>query len=524
MERKDLFLNNDLSMMLSREQYPEPDFSKEWEEEQKVMRQDADLIIQNPARGIDAKGLMEKSARYSGTEDYYLKLFTEGSDEEQMRELRSLEYAASMTLLPDAVLIAGGDLIDKEDYAGWAELLYALHYVPLQKAFCYCLFRYKDYCGVLSVIDAGRLGYPQTFLWALLDNWLEWITQVGGHLQSYSDKKGIYERNEKAQALMVEAKAVKDDWNINLPGMIHEVLKSFSRFLSPSRMLAWATKEPLRDDADGNPYSANYNNCLNLIYADLSQAVNMNEVAEEDLNLNMMLLMAESAVANQNVDFGKMVYEKLTSCLLNENFSNMSKKSGLDEKRQRTIAQLVVMVFPDFVFKKIVNKVATCYQGWNLDYREVYNETRREAYLMCSLFRVFDIQKFSDEQRFGLWKNLVDTYLWEYRRCDNEYILREDLVVPFRVAVDVVERLQDDQCREYLHEVMLENVLSIVSLLTIFSECSMKLSSKTIESLLQRVDVEWPSAKLLMEVRGQKMLEGRIENLIGRLRGYKEQG
>jgi len=202
-----------------------------------------------------------------------------------------------------------------------------------------------------------------------------------------------------------------------------------------------------------------------------------------------------------------------------ENFSGMEKMSELDEKRQRVIAQLVVLVIPTLDFTECINRVATRFQGWNIDYQELYAEARRETYLICSVFRIFEVKNFDDEARFALWKSLVDTYVWEYRRCENEYIMRDDYTVPFRVAVDVVEKLQDKQCREYLHQMMLENVLSIVSLLTVFLECGMHLSDKTIAHLLERINTEWPSAKMLMEVRGQKSLEGRIESLIGQVRG-----
>ena len=63
----------------------------------------------------------------------------------------------------------------------------------------------------------------------------------------------------------------------------------------------------------------------------------------------------------------------------------------------------------------------------------------------------------------------------------------------------MVEKLKNDECREYLHLVMLENILSIVSLLTVFSECSMSLSKTSVARIVD---------------------EGRIENLIGQLRGF----
>lgn len=522
MERKDLFLNSDLSMMLSRELNPESDFGKEWEEEQQAMRHEADEIIKAPAGKIDARQLMERSARYAEVEGYYLKIFTEGSDAEQMQYLRNLEYAASLILLPDAILIVGGDLADKGDYAKWLVLLYALHFVPLQKAFCYCLTRHQDFISVLSGLDIKRMAFPQTFLWSLLDHWFEWLTRVGGHLLTYEDEKGFYDKNEKAQELKAEAKAVKEEWERDLPGMIHEIMACFSKFLQPGSLLAWATKEPLRDDARTNPFSANYNHCLELIYGDLSNNVALNTIPTGDLNLNMLLLMAEKAVEDKDADFGKEVYARLMERLINENFSGMEKKSVLDEKRQRMIAQLVVLVMPSLEFADCINNIATRFQGWNLDHQQVYYEARREAYLVCSLFRVFEKKEFDGKTFFSHWKNLVDIYIREYRRCENEYIMRDEFTVPFRVAVEVAEKLEDEQCREYLHQAMLENVLSIVSLLTVFSECNMYLSDKTVAHLLERIDTEWPSAKMLMEVRGQKTLQGRIESLIDQLRRFNK--
>lgn len=520
MERKDLFLNNDLSIMLSREQRSEPDFGKEWEEEQQAMRQEADELIKNPVGKIDAIQLMERSARYAEAEGYYLKLYTEGTDAEQSQDLQSLEYAATLILLPDAVLIAGSSLADKGDYARWLELLYALQYVPLQKSFCYSLTRHQDFVSVLNGLDLRRLIFPQTFLWSLLDHWFEWLTRVGGHLLTYEDEKGFYDKNEKAQELKAEAKVIRDEWERELPGMIHDIMVRFSKFLQPSSLLSRATREPLRDDARTNSYSANYNRCLELIYTELSKSVTLNDIPVEDLNLNLLLLIAGNAIESNDADLGKEVYARLICCLKNENFSGMEKKSELDETRQRIIAKLFVLISPSLEFTECINDVATRFQGWNLNYQELYAEARRESYLICALFRVFEIKKLDDESRFSLWKRQVEVYVREYRRCENEYILRDDFTVPFRVAVEVVEKLKDDECREYLHLVMLENILSIVSLLTVFSECSMSLSKTTVARILERADMEWPSAKMLMEVRGQKTLEGRIENLIGQLRGF----
>lgn len=518
MERKDLFLNNDLSMMLSRELNPEPDFGKEWENEQKELREKAEAIIKKHSIDGDAKILMTKSAHYAGADEYYQKLYVEGSDDEQFKELRSLEYVASLTLLPDEVIIAGWNLIDGEDYGGWAELLYSLNYVPLQKAFCYCLTRRNDYIGVLNVLNIQRLAYPKTFIWSFLHHWFEWLTRVGGHLLTYSDEKGFFDKNATVQKLKAEAKTIKMEWEYDLPKMVNEMLEAFSKYLHPGQILAWVTREPLRNDATSNPYSDNYNRCLYLLCEDLSQVVNLKDVPEEDINLNMLLLMARKAVEGNDTGFGEYIYNKLTRTLLVENFSNMEKKSELDEGRQRVVAQLIILVFPKPDFAKLINDVATRFQGWNIDYQQVYYEARCEAYLVCSLFRIFEFKIFDEALRLSLWKNLVDLYVREYRRCENEYIMQDEFAAPFRTAIEIAERVQDENCREYLHNAVLESVLSIVSLLTIFSECDIHLSRKTIKRLLQRIEIEWPSAKMLMEVRGQKAKEARIEQLITHLR------
>ena len=153
MERKDLFINNDLSMMLSRELASAQEKDVEWEKEQERIRKDAEKVAENPAAIIDAKAIMARGISYAGTDEYYLKLFTKGSDEEQLTELRSLEYVASLTLLPDAVLVVGYNLIEKEDYARWTEILFNLHYVPLQMAFCYCLKSHRDFCNLRTFAD-----------------------------------------------------------------------------------------------------------------------------------------------------------------------------------------------------------------------------------------------------------------------------------------------------------------------------------------------------------------------------------
>lgn len=518
MERKDLFINNDLSMMLSRELASAQEKDVEWEKEQERIRKEAEEVAVNPAATIDAKAIMTKGICYAGTDEHYLKLFTEWSDEEQLAELRSLEYVASLTLLPAAILVAGHNLIEKEDYTKWTEMLFNLRYVPLQKAFCYCLKSHRDFCNVLKTIDVRRLDYPHTFVLSLLDHWFEWLTRAFGHLISYDDERRNYDKNPKAQELKKEGQAVKEEWEKELPVMIHEIMGCFALHLQSERILAWATNEPLRDDTLSNPYSASYNRCIYQIWDDLSKVVQLKSISEKDLNLNMLLLMANKAVEDHDEAYGKEVYEKLKGCLMKENFFNMEKKSKVEEKRQRTIAKLIFLISPDLDFGGFVNGVATRFQGWNLDYQQVYAEARREAYLICCLFRVFEIQTVENSSLFPLWKTLVDVYLHEYRRCNNEYILRDDFTVPFRVAVEVAAKLKDDGCRDYLHEVMLENILSIVALLTIFSECSMMLADNIVKWLQQRIEIEWPSAKMLMEVRGQRMFEERIENLIGQLK------
>jgi hypothetical protein len=71
MERKDLFINNDLSMMLSRELASAQEKDAEWEKEQERIRKDAEKAAENPAAIIDAKTIMTRGIRYAGTDEYF---------------------------------------------------------------------------------------------------------------------------------------------------------------------------------------------------------------------------------------------------------------------------------------------------------------------------------------------------------------------------------------------------------------------------------------------------------------------
>lgn len=520
MERKYLFLNNDISAMLSHEERIKLKMTPEADDELNTIRQEAECIIQNPTENIDAECIIKRSIRYSATDEYFLTLFLEGKDLEQLSNLQTIEHVATMTLLPEAILMAGNIVLKRKDYFNWTTLLKSLHYVPLQKAFCYSLRRNEDFDKVLKVLDAKELDFPQTFLWIFWNHWFEWFTHVGRNLLTYDDINGMYEGNEDAKVLIKEAKQIKAEWDREMQAMIHDTMLGFSRHLQPEQMLVWATQKHLWNDVQNNIYRANYNLCLELVWNQLSGMVGLNTIPDEDLNLNILMLMAEKAVSDDDKDFGKKVYDKLMYCLLNENFSNMDKKSPIDIQRQTSIAKLLLAITPTREFTPYIYKVATRFQGWNLDYHQMYNEARRESYLICSLFRIFENETFDDEMLFPIWKDLVDTYLKEYRRCENEYIIRDEFSVPFRCAIEIAEKLNNDHCREYLHKIILDNVLSIVSLLTIFSEYNIKLSKETTEKLLQRIDIEWPSAKILMGVRGQKMFEMRFENMIQQLRKY----
>ena len=180
-------------------------------EHQETLKE-AHAIIENPSSLIQADEIIDRSIRHSGSDDYFLKLFTEGKDEEQTKYLQNIEYTSAYTLLPDALEVAGYELLEKKDYANWINILTALKYVPLQKAFCHDLKRHEDYLGVLKLIDSKKLAFPHTFFVMLLAHWFEWLCQVGGNIWSYVDISRVYDNKCKAQALRKEAQKIKEEW------------------------------------------------------------------------------------------------------------------------------------------------------------------------------------------------------------------------------------------------------------------------------------------------------------------------
>lgn len=153
MERKDLFLNNNLSAMLSRLQMSEYEMTSEEQKEQTLLQQHAEAIIREPEKTINAEELINHSVRFSHIDASTLKLIIEKTDSELLKMLPTLENAASMILLPPEISIAGQELIASGNYAGLVAILNALRYVPLQIAFCYGIRHHCDFCQVLKSLD-----------------------------------------------------------------------------------------------------------------------------------------------------------------------------------------------------------------------------------------------------------------------------------------------------------------------------------------------------------------------------------
>ena len=223
-----------------------------------------------------------------------------------------------------------------------------------------------------------------------------------------------------------------------------------------------------------------------------------------------------------DLNLAKEVYSNTLTCLLKVNFSNLGAWSEVDEERQRFILELIKMLNPDLNAVDIINDITIKADGWNVDYQKVFETTRREAYIVCCLLRRFEAYEKDVKERLKDWKQVIDTFIRDYRRCDNEFIANDEFSIPLKVAAEIAEKHLDDQCRDYLHQVMLNEVLNIVSLLTIFSVCSLHLSGDTVSTLLNRIDVEWPSAQVLMDTRGRKDLRLRIEGMISQLRKAAE--
>lgn len=509
-----------MSMMLSREHIPASPETEEWKSERKLQEEKANQIISEPEKNINSKEILKRSMSYAHEAAENIKLFISSSDEEQLNDLHYIEYAASMTLLPEAILIAGHKLLAEGRYQEWWNILKNLRYVPLQKAFCYNIRTHKDFLEALKSLHTQDLDFPNTFLWSFLNHWLEWLVQTEHKLDSYLDPNHIYDDNALAQSLKEEASAIQKEWDSEMPSMIHEILSSFSQFLSINDLFVWSTKKHLRDDEKHNSFSRQYNHIIALIWKELIEIIDVKNSHYDDMNLNMLILLSHTAVEKHDENLSKKIYDNLKTRLLEENYINLDKKSSIDERRQLTISNLIDIVTPDGNFVGLINDIATRFQGWKLDYKEIYKEAARESYLLCCIFRIFQIKSFPDDKLFGRWKDVVDVAVREYSRCDNEYIKTDEFCVPFRVAIEVAEELNNQECRQYLHDSIINNILSIKSLLSIFSECRLTLTSDTIANLLRRIDIEWDSAKVLMKMRGQIDLVNRIENFIKQIRKF----
>lgn len=493
----------------------------EVDEEYKESQKEAIEIAARPLETIDPKAIFSRNVAYGGRDDSFMKLVTEKDDKEQFENLRTIIYfSTSYVILPDSIDLAGFQLLDKSDFAGWCEILYALKYVPLQESFCDALKRHNDYQEVLRHIDNNRLVFSKTFLMLFLIHWFDWLVKSGMNLWSYEDKRQVYKDDEIANKLKKEAQPIRDEWFQLLHQRVEDVLKEFAIKLTPELILEWVLEQPLQNDRLQNDYGAVHDQCLGQMRTVLTKMVDIKTMKPKRQNLSFLLLLCDVAINDADVEQAKKVYSAIKERLLEENFSNLGNKSEIDEQNQRKILELMRLLYHDLNSNDIINEIAIKADGWNIDFDSAYEEARREAYFVCCLLRRFEAYEGSETERINDWKQLIDTFMRDYRRCDNGYIESDWFAIPLKVAIELAENNLDEQCREYLHELLLRDVLSVVSLMTIFFSCSLHFSEKTVNALLDRIDEEWPSASLLMDIRGQKRNRELIEKYIADLRKF----
>lgn len=394
-------------------------------------RIEAEEIAYSPQRLIEPLAILSRCIAYSGQDAYFIELVTEKNDEEQLKKLTTITYySSSYVLLPDAIVIAGHELLKYNNTYQWCEVLYALKYVPLQKALCYTLMRYDDFMGVLNALNDGQLTYRKTFLMTLLIHWFEWMVKAGTNLWSYENKQKVYDEDEVVAKLKEEARAIREEWFNTLPQRIEQIIRSFSVHIPPEVMLEWSCKQQLHNDRLHNDYGEVHDQCLRMMWEVLSNMLELRTLQPAQMNLNYLMLVGKTAIDHADVNLAKDVYKSIQECLLKENFSNMVAWSEVDEERQRLILELMKMQYPRLNAEEVINDIAIKADGWNVDYEQVYETTRREAYIVCSLTRRFEAYEQGNQERFEDWKSLIDTFMRDYRRCDNEFIANDEFSVP----------------------------------------------------------------------------------------------
>ena len=204
------------------------------------------LETYSPERMIEPEAILSKCIAYSGRDAYFIELVTEKDDVEQLNELNTITYySSSYILLPDTIIIAGHKLLESQNTYQWCKVLYALKYVPLQKAFCYTLKRYEDFEGVLNTLNDEQLTYKKTFMMILLIHWFEWMVKAGTNLWSYEDKRQVYKDDEIALKLKEEARPIREEWFKELPSRIDQIIHLFASFIPPEKMLKWSCQQQL---------------------------------------------------------------------------------------------------------------------------------------------------------------------------------------------------------------------------------------------------------------------------------------
>ena len=467
---------------------------------------------------IDAKKMYQCSGiKYAYDEKQLKEYYTEKSDSELLKQIVWIEREVSgYCMFPSRIYYIVNNILEAKDYKKLCQLIYELEYVPMQYGIILELKSHEDFKQVLKILDKSRLSHPITFTSMMRDRWFDRIVQATYNLSTYKEDDRIY-NHDRYRDLIEKGQYVKKSWDAELDDLLKEGYEIFKNNISEKEMLDWVFKIRKKTPFNNNEYSRLHDEIVDKIRDIAMDAVSKDDAPIETSNLQLQMAIIENKLQKDLInrksaaDYWKQISIILESC----NFIKNGEIHGDDERWMRIIGRLWIFMF-DNIEEGVIGVLRasrTHFEGWNIDYSTMYDKVKFESFLLSVAVKVTFMTDMDEQEKLQYWKTICDYIVARMHCCDNEYISNEYLFIPLVFAEFHARKLSFSGL-SYLRDIILTRVQSIDTVLKVFFMASSEPMEDFCNLLKDRIETEWPSCRVLMQLRKQTNQIAQYEEVI----------
>lgn len=442
------------------------------------------------------------------------------SDKELCKQIVWIEREVSgYCMFPSRIYYIVNNILELKDYKRLWQLMCEFRYVPLQYGIILDLKSHDDFMAMLNTIDKSSLSHPTTIICMMRDRWFDWIVQACHNLSTYKKDDRIYNQ-KKYKHLIEEGQEVKTVWDTNLNDLLKEGYERFCNNLGNEDMLAWVYNIRKRLPYSNNDYSRKHDEVVDKIREIAMRTISKDNTTIETSNLHLQTAIIESKLQENLINRESAVkyWEQISANLESSNFIKNGEIYSEDEKCMDTIVKLWILIFENLEDGVIdaLHSSRTHFEGWNVDYSLMYDKVKYEAFLLSVAVKATFLKDTDEQEKMHYWKTICEYVTTRMHNCDNEHMCNDYLCLPL-VLAEFYARKFNFSGLSYLRNLILTRVQSINTVLKIFVMASSEPVEELCDLLKERIEIEWSSCRVLMQLRRQTNQIAQYEEVIKKM-------